>query len=80
MKHTQWGERLEWGGIEWSECRPVGCQNNLVKYYKRTKLSDWLASVLGLDKYQPIMSKLSGHSSQTKRKKKKEFFCWSPPE
>ena len=20
----QWGERLEWGGMEWRECRPVG--------------------------------------------------------
>ena len=20
----QWGERLEWGGMEWSECRPLG--------------------------------------------------------
>ena len=20
----QWGERLKWGGMEWSECRPVG--------------------------------------------------------
>ena len=24
-KHIQWDERLEWGGMEWSECRPVGC-------------------------------------------------------
>ena len=23
-KHIQWGERLEWGGMEWSECRPLG--------------------------------------------------------
>ena len=23
MEHRQWGERLEWGGMEWSECRPV---------------------------------------------------------
>ena len=21
----QWDERLEWGGMEWSECRLVGC-------------------------------------------------------
>ena len=20
----KWGERFEWGGMEWSECRPVG--------------------------------------------------------
>ena len=24
-EHSQWGERLEWGGMERSECRLVGC-------------------------------------------------------
>ena len=24
-KHIQWGERLEWVGMEWRECRPLGC-------------------------------------------------------
>ena len=23
-EHSQWGERLKWGEMEWSECRPVG--------------------------------------------------------
>ena len=44
----QWGERLEWGGMEWSECRPVGSKCKLVIYYIRTESSDWVAAVLGL--------------------------------
>ena len=24
----QWGERLKWGGMEWSECIPVGSYAN----------------------------------------------------
>ena len=23
-EHRHWGERLEWVGMEWSECQPVG--------------------------------------------------------
>ena len=46
----QWGERLEWGGMEWSECRPVGSKVKLVIYYIRTESSDWVAAVLGLEK------------------------------
>ena len=29
----QRGERLEWGGMEWSKCRPVGSKRKLVVYY-----------------------------------------------
>ena len=43
----------------------------LVKYYIRKELSDFVAAVLGLEQYHPITSKLSGHGSQTKRKKEK---------
>ena len=46
----QWGERLKWGGIEWSECRPVGSKFKLVIYYISKKSSDWIAAVLGLEK------------------------------
>ena len=46
----QWGERLKWGGMEWSECRPVGSKCKLVIYYIRTESSDWVAAVLGLEK------------------------------
>ena len=46
----QWGERLEWGGMEWGECRPVGIKCKLVIYYIRTESSDWVAAVLGLEK------------------------------
>ena len=42
--------------------------NKLVKYYIRKDLSDWEAAVWGMDRYHPIMSKLSGHGSQIKRK------------
>ena len=44
----QWGERLKWGGMEWSECRPVGSKFKLVIYYIRTESSDQIAcSLLG---------------------------------
>ena len=36
----QWGKRLEWGGMEWSECRPVGSKCKLVIYYIRKESSD----------------------------------------
>ena len=46
----QWGEWLEWGVMEWSECRPVGSKYKLVIYYIRTESSDWVAAFLGLEK------------------------------
>ena len=46
----QWGERLEWGGMEWSECGPVGSKFKLVIYYISTESSDCVAAVLGLEK------------------------------
>ena len=46
----QWGEHIEWGGMEWSECRPVGSKYKLLIYYIRTESSDWVAAVLGLKK------------------------------
>ena len=36
----QWGERLEWGGMEWSESQPVGSKFKLLIYYIRTESSD----------------------------------------
>ena len=44
----QWGERLEWGGMDWSECQPMGSKCKLVIYYIRTESSEWIAAVLGL--------------------------------
>ena len=64
----QWGKRLEWGGMEWSECRRVGSNCKLVIYYIRTESSDWVAAVLGLEKHR-ITSRLYGHGDRTKRKK-----------
>ena len=46
----QWRERLEWGGMEWSECRPMGSKCKLVIYYIRTESSDQVSAVLGLEK------------------------------
>ena len=46
----QWEERLEWGRIEWSECRPVGRKYKLVIYYIRTESSYWVTAVLVLEK------------------------------
>ena len=46
----QWGERLEWVRMEWSECRPVGIKFKLVIYHIMTESSDWIAAVLGLEK------------------------------
>ena len=30
----QWGERLEWGGMEWSECRPVESKKLVIILHK----------------------------------------------
>ena len=42
-------------------------EGNLDNILHRTESSDWVAAVLGLENH-PIMSMLSGHGDQTKRK------------
>ena len=50
MGRRKWGKRLEWGGVEWSECIRVGSKCKLVIYYIRTESSDWVAAIQGLEK------------------------------